>query len=877
MLKRRHGGSARWLRPLCGAGVAAGCGVLPVAAVQGQAAAAEPAAPAWVEAAVRGGDGGDFRRGFAVEWDWLRQDFGVGEAERIVAGGTGGGVPEATAMVLEEAGARAGGLRREFDLLLQEGVPAGDRRWLLLYAHACAQRRAARLATLAVHAPRIAFVKRRTIRPSFFAYTEGQSDAQAERHFLPGSALCLLTLDGTAGRVDTLLEDPGGVIRDPAVSWDGRRLAFAWKRDLDRDDYHLHEMDLASGAVRQVTHGEGVADYEPAYLPDGDFIFASTRCVQTVDCWWTEVSNIYTCDPEGRHIRRLGFDQVHTVYPQVLDDGRVVYTRWDYNDRGQVFPQPLFQMQPDGTGQTEYYGNNSWFPTTIAHARGIPGTSTVLAILCGHHSSQAGKLAVIDPARGRQENQGVQLVSPPRHTPAERIDSYGQDGELFRHPYPLAASEWLVSYAPDGWEGAGGWDGDARFAVYWMDIGGRRELLAADAELPCQQPVAVAARRRPALRPSGVDLGRDDGVFYLQDIHQGPGLAGVARGTVRRLRVVALEYRPVGIRANASGGPGGGAMISTPVAIGNGSWDVKRVLGETPVHDDGSACFVVPARTPVYFQALDGRGRALQTMRSWSTLQPGEVAACVGCHEPKNSAPPAAAGAVPLALREPPRALEPFHGPPRGFSFAREIQPILDRHCTRCHRDRTAVLALDRCEGPPPLEAAPEARSPAPDRAFSLLGATIADEPAGRNWSDAYLVLTGASRNAPGGEVGRAFRGRPDGPLVNWISSQSVPTLLEPATAGAVRSGLLDLLERGHSGVRLAPAEYARLACWIDLLVPFCGDYTEANIWTGAEMEKYCRFAAKRQRLDEEEREAVRRLWDARSRAQAAAGPPGRH
>ena len=111
-----------------------------------------------------------------------------------------------------------------------------------------------------------------------------------------------------------------------------------------------------------------------------------------------------------------------------MDDGRVIYTRWDYNDRGQIFVQPLFQMNPDGTGQTEFYGNNSWFPTTIAHARGIPGTQKVLAILCGHHTPQAGKLAVIDPARGRQENAGVQLVAPVRDTPAERTDAYGQAG-----------------------------------------------------------------------------------------------------------------------------------------------------------------------------------------------------------------------------------------------------------------------------------------------------------------------------------------------------------------------------------------------------------------------------------------------------------------
>ncbi|MCZ7635858.1 MAG: hypothetical protein M5U12_07315 [Verrucomicrobia bacterium] len=141
------------------------------------------------------------------------------------------------------------------------------------------------------------------------------------------------------------------------------------------------------------------------------------------------------------------------------------------------------------------------------------------------------------------------------------------------------------------------------------------------------------------MRPSLVDYRQTTGTYYLQDIYAGTGLVGVPRGTVKRLRVVALEFRAAGIGNNGSSGPGGGALISTPVAVGNGTWDVKVVLGETPIQTDGSASFAVPARTPVYFQAIDANGHAVQTMRSWSTLQPGEVQSCVGCHEHKNSAP----------------------------------------------------------------------------------------------------------------------------------------------------------------------------------------------------------------------------------------------
>ncbi|MBM3475822.1 MAG: hypothetical protein FJX75_21350, partial [Armatimonadetes bacterium] len=239
---------------------------------------------------------------------------------------------------------------------------------------------------LAPHAAqlyRIVFTRHYDLGGSHYAYTEGQSDAQNERHFVPGSSLCLLEMDGLYGAVRTLLDDPGGAIRDPDVSYDGSRILFAHKKSLNEDDYHLYEMTVADGSVRQLTFGLGFADYEGAYLPSGDLVFSSTRCVQTVDCWWTEVSNLYTCDGDGRYLRRLGFDQVHTNFPTVTPDGRVIYTRWEYNDRGQIFPQGLFIMNPDGTGQTALYGNNSWFPTALLHARAIPGTGKYVAIFSG--------------------------------------------------------------------------------------------------------------------------------------------------------------------------------------------------------------------------------------------------------------------------------------------------------------------------------------------------------------------------------------------------------------------------------------------------------------------------------------------------------------
>jgi hypothetical protein len=794
--------------------------------------------------------------------DWWRQDF-PGDARRRLAEIPVAELERVIRAVAIEAKAPA--LQTALAELVRQKTAATEARWLELYERAAEQRRTVRLQYLRQNHPRIVFTKHATTVPSFFAYTEGQSDAQNERHFNPGSALCLLELDGTREVVTPLLEDVTGAIRDPAVSHDGKRVAFAWKKSLNADDYHLYELEVATRQVRQLTFGLGFADYEPTYLPNGDLVFASTRCVQIVDCWWTEVSNLYTCDRDGQHLRRLGFDQVHTVFPTVLDDGRIIYTRWDYNDRGQVFPQPLFQMNMDGTGQTEFYGNNSWFPTTIAHARGIPGTQKVLAIFTGHHSPQTGKLGIIDPARGRHEASGAQLVAPVRETKAERIDSYGQVGELFQYPYPLTEQEYLVTYSPQGWQGTRR-DRNTRFAVYWMHQDGRRELLVVDPRLPCNQSVSLTARPVPALRPAVVDYRKNTGTYYIQDIYAGPGLVGVRRGEIRQLRVVALDFRAAGIGSNGSSGPGGGALISTPVAIGNGTWDVKTVLGTTPVHEDGSAYFTVPARTPVYFQALDARGRVVQTMRSWSTLQPGETQSCVGCHEHKNQAPPTENYGHTLALRQPPATLDNQGKKPAGFSFAREVQPILDRHCVRCHHDREAARELTRTQfrafrqpAKPTLPVVPPA-TPRPDEpAFSLRGDSVPDAHAKRNWSDAYLILTQAQPDRGNVEVG-AYRGRIDGNWVRWIGSQSVPTALPPYFSGSTASPLLGLLEQGHKGVSLSDPETRTLACWIDLLVPFCGDYTEANAWNAQELEKHDRYLKKRLVMQQEEARNIRAL-----------------
>ncbi len=788
----------------------------------------------------------EWERRAPIQWDWLLQDGLYAARAWLINEKALNFGKEATEKVLndihrEAPAADVARLVEKRERLETQGDAASEMDWLTLYFQACQVRRQARLAFARAHIPQFVAAAHYPMGGSHYAYTEGQSDAQRERTFIPGAALQIWRANETdpllGYEAETLINDPDGVIRDPDVSFDGKRILFAWKKSDRQDDYHLYEIDVDTRDIRTLTSGLGVADYEGVYLPNGDIVFNSTRCVQTVDCWWTEVSNLYACGPDGQNIRRLTYDQVHTNFPTLTNDGRILYTRWEYNDRGQIYPQPLFQMNYDGAGQTEFYGNNSYFPTTILHARAIPGTAKVVAIATGHHSIQKGQLILIDPARGRQENEGVQLIAPLRETPAVRIDAYGQEGPQAKYPWPLSETEYLVSYDP-----VPPWRGPGRFKIYWMNQAGQRELLAAHEATDLNRPVPLVPRNEPRLRPTSVDYGLDAGTYYIQDIYAGPGLEGVPRGDITAVRVVALDFRVAGIGDNRNQGEAGGALISTPIAIGNGTWDVKTVLGTATVYPDGSAFFEVPARTPVYFQALNKKGHSVQSMRSWSTLQPGETQSCVGCHESKNGAP-LAVRPVSMAMQAGPQPLAPRYADgPRGFSYIREVQPILDRHCVGCHDNRDQRGPTGR----PP--------KPGPDgkpSVFSLRGDQTVESQSLRKWSDSYLALTRA-------------RGVPliafPHDMVHWISSQSAPPMLPPYAAGAAKSALIPLLRNGHGDVKLSEEALQTIACWIDLGIPYCGDYTEANAWSPDQMAFYNYYLNKRQQLETEDAETRRRL-----------------
>ena len=841
--------------------------------------------------------------------DWLDQDRAPDSPVPFISAENAEAESALVNKVLDELaefGGDDGVFRAEAEKLASEKIPGADPRWKELYRRACMARRVVRLEPLTDAARQVIYVKH-----YIFGGTEGLTglphltdeqyyEATAEQR--PGSQLCRLTVqpDGSVAH-EVLLDRPGGVIRDPALSFDAKTVVFSMRETLDGDDYHLYRMNLADKTMTQLTFNltvDGVeypaSDTEPCFMPDGGFVFSSTRHTQINDCWPNANTNLYACDADGKNIRRLTFDELDVNYPQLLDDGRVLFTRWEYNDRNAFYLHPLMTMNPNGTMQTEYVGNNSMYPASYIQGRGVPGSSKVIAVIGGHHVYHKGKLALIDRTLGTQNGDCIEYVagSSPDGTPGRaastvkgegvldwKIDFFGQEGPQWQYPFALDEENYLVAFSPKGWRREKDWPYFLGpfwppFGLYFMTAEGERELLAFDPSISSGQPIPVMPRVVPPIKPSGASPDKNFGTFIVQDIYLGPGLSGIERGTVKRLRVVALEYRAAKMGKGSNGGEVGTGLNQTPISFNNGTWDVKHVLGEVDIEEDGSVFFEVPARTPVYFQLLDEKGYTVQTMRSWSTLQGGEQFACLGCHEEKTET-----GAMepsrptPLALKKPAQKLRPIgekrhsllerlekescldspenyfgvNMPPLsadplrdcdGFSYRQEIQPILDRHCVVCHAGDT------------------ENADPAKRSTLVLTGeyqpvetqrVSIDDDPK-RSYTRSYLALT---------NNGRVKGNR----WMEWIETRSRSDMLPPYWTGSSKSKIMDYFEPAHYGVKVSAAEKRTFACWIDLSIPFCGTYTDANRWTDAEKEEYLYYLRKRRAFAASEIDSLRQKY----------------
>ncbi len=615
---------------------------------------------------------------------------------------------------------------------------------------------------------RVLFVKRRPFEPSH------NYSVLLDSRYRPGGGVCVLetpvrdgVLDPNSAHAVTLFDSGKGIARNPMAGFDAKEIYFGYRPSKD-GYYHILRMRADGSRLEQITDGP-YHDYWPCPLPGGDLAMISTRCKARYLCWRPQVSVMFRMTRDGETIRPLSYSNLSEWAPSVMDDGRIIWTRSEYIDKGADFGHTLWAIRPDGRKLELIFGNTIIQPNGYANGREVPGTSEICCTLISHFGDLNGPITFIDINKGRFNQKAIKSLTPevpwPGNWPRE---------ECFRDPVPVTSDVVLCSHAPA-----------RRFGLFLIDRYGHRELLYTDATISSMCPTLLRPRPEPPVLAPHVEDRPGTAEIVLLDVYDGISPT-IERGRVKYIRVVE-EVRSDLVRL-----PNGEyrhdhpdfiKWYASPIDLVKGpfgwpSYVAKAPHGLVPVREDGSARFVVPAGKTLYFQALDETYTELQRMRSVVQLQPGETRSCIGCHEGRHKAPPAHRR-VAAMHDEPVRPqVASWGGVP--LFYEKVVQPVLDAKCVRCH-DTSHERGLD------------------------LRGVLDKDHiPA----SYKTLIRRGLVHFADCG----------------WNSGGCEK--LPPLSLGSAKSRLCEVLSQGHHEVKLTRDEMRRIKTWIDMNCPLWGDYT---------------------------------------------------
>lgn len=620
----------------------------------------------------------------------------LAKRKRILTASQGDGSPvpvEALRLALEDLIATFGdrypggaGFLQELDALQQPAASDAADPAAVAAKLADLQRRAL-LANPLVSGRPLVFVARPQYAAVYHAIdTLFQVGEATEGKFTPGGALKVL--DTTTGETRTLVETPQGTVRSPCVHFDATKILFAMRRSA-KENFHIFEINADGSNLRQLTFAPGVSDFDPIYLPDGGIVFSSTREPKFNMCSQDIGANLFRMDADGANILQITKSTLFENQAGLMPDGRIVYKRWEYVDRNFGDAHGFWTVNPDGTQQSILWGNNKADPAAVYYPRVIPDTWQLLCILSTHHQNMWGALAIIDPNLDTDRNASILRTWPAgvraglRDTDKFDCDRLGSVNPKYEDPWPLSARYFLCSRS----------DPQKRMGIYLLDVFGNELLVHSEAP-GCFSAMPLTATPRPPVTPVRREFTNASGLMFVTDVYQGTHMQGVKRGSVKKLRVVESPEKRAW-----SDGKWFGQGFQAP-GMNWHDFTAKRILGTVPVEPDGSAFFSVPADTFIFFQLLDENDMMIQSMRSGTVAQAGERTGCVGCHDNRLAAPPPSL-VVPLALRREPSTLAPWYGPTRSFSFLAEVQPVLDKHCVKCHdfgqpAGKKLVLAGDR-------------------------------------------------------------------------------------------------------------------------------------------------------------------------------------
>ena len=564
-------------------------------------------------------------------------------------------------------------------------IYSGDEAVLVNAEKAVANKRAILLANPLLNGDKILTVRyqlgnrdRRAMAPELGTQSNNWSNQESARRKGFNADIVELSNLRDEVQIRTIYKpDNTSSIADLKLHWDGDRAMFT--QTMSDNRWNVFEVKLNNGDCKKLIDNPepDLEFYDGTYLPDGRIIANSNIGYQGVPCvnGSDPVGNMVLYTPQSKNLRRLTFDQDANWNPVIMNNGRVMYTRWEYTDLTHYYTRIVMNMNPDGTEQKALYGSGSMFPNSTFDVQPLPGyASAFVGIISGHHGvARSGRLILFDPAKARKGAAGMLQEIPHRNRPiVEEVKDRLVDGvwPQFIKPSPLNDTYFLV---------AAKLDKNDLWGIYLVDKFDNVTCLHKMEGEGYISPIAVRKTVTPPAIPDRVKLDDKQATVFIQDIYEGEGLKGIPRGTVKSLRLHAYEYAYVQTQSDHNWH-----------GIQSG-WDIKRMLGTVPVEEDGSVIFKIPANTPVSIQPLDKDGVAVQWMRSWLTGQPGEIVSCVGCHEDQNQI------VIPkrvIASQKAPHALTPPEGGTRSFTFDLEVQPILDRACIACHNGEGKAFDL---------------------------------------------------------------------------------------------------------------------------------------------------------------------------------------
>ena len=576
-----------------------------------------------------------------------------------------------------------------------------------------------------------------------------------------------------------------GAFLSPELSYDGKTIllaytqagayekhqgqeAYEWGPEIS---YHIFKVNVDGSGLVQLTDGPD-DDFDPCFLPNGRIVFISERRGGYLRCGrHCPVYTMFSMEPDGSDIICISFHETHEWHPSVNNDGMLVYTRWDYVDRDTNIAHHIWTSFPDGRDPRSFHGNyparresRPWMEMSI---RAIPGSHRYVATTGSHHGNAFGSLVMIDP-RIEDDLAMSQLTRLTPDAPFPEAEGIPiRDYMRYGTPWPLSEDDYLCVY-----------DDEAKNrGIYWIDRFGNRELLYRDPSISCLSPIPLRPRRQPPVLPSRT-------VQTTGDIERAGGK--VPQETIAVVNVYDSDFAwPEGSKAAAL------RIIqllpkTTPppneprIGIANQT-NARAVLGTIPVEPDGSAYFEAPVGKAIYFQALDERGMAIQSMRSVTYVHPGEQMSCLGCHERKHRASNQPAR-KPLALQRPPSKIKGDVDGSNPFNYVRLVQPVLERNCVACHQEKKTLDLAGVIEG-------------------------------NNGWTRSYNNLAekyGFYFHVSNGSINEGIHG----------GSRTTP-----GEFGAKAAALLSYMDERHCGVKLPDEDFHRLTLWLDCNSEFYGSY----------------------------------------------------